>query len=161
MSPSFEKNDEPRRRRSSATQLKIWSVLVAIAGHEIQPFTLTHRKTLTKKGMQNENSRLRSELENEKIEADISLQRFFINFEDLKFDKDAKPLGKGATAVVLRATLYLQEVAVKKVSARTIEQEEECSNTLLKELRTCVSCTVLGPGVLCTGTRLERSKPCN
>ena len=108
--------------------------------------------------MQNENSRLRTELEDEKIEADISLQRFFINFEDLKFHKDAAPLGKGATAVVLRATLYSQEVAVKKVSTRTLEEEEQFSNTLLQELRTCVRWTVLGP---CTSTRLERLKPRN
>ena len=108
--------------------------------------------------MQRENSRLRLELEVEKMEADISLERFLIDFAEIKFDEGIEPLGKGATAVVLKATLFSQQVAVKKVSARTVDQEEECSRTLIQELRSCVSC------VGCLGIERRSStgiRPCN
>ena len=52
----------------------------------------------------------------------------------IEFDEHKKPLGRGATAVVLHATVYGQGVAVKKVSARSIEDIERGAESLFHEL---------------------------
>ena len=90
---------------------------------------------LSNKGLRRENKGLKTSLESVKEEANIALERFFIKFDEIKFDDDAKPLGRGATAVVLRAEYYGQRVAVKRVDARqSIDNLEEGAATLFHEL---------------------------
>ena len=78
----------------------------------------------------------------------IDIERFRIQREKLEYVKDAEPLGKGATAVVVPATIYGQCVAVKmpnvqksqpfsSLSCNHQEQVEEISRALLHELSIC------------------------
>ena len=77
-----------------------------------------------------ENRSLKQIIISRKEESQVALERFRIDYEKIEF-LDAKPLGRGATSVVLSAMVFGTHVAVKKMSARTVDDQEECG---LKDL---------------------------
>ena len=91
---------------------------------------------LSSQSLRQENSALKEKVNLKEKESEVALDRFRIDYDHLEF-ADAKPLGRGATAVVLRATVFATQVAVKRVSARTVDEQEDCAKTLMHELETC------------------------
>ena len=90
---------------------------------------------LSNQGLRQENRDLKTDIEIAKGEAQSALDRFWIDFDEIKVDDNAKPLGRGATAVVLRAEVYGQRVAVKRVDAMSIDDLEEGAAILFRELK--------------------------
>ena len=110
-------------------------------------------------GLRRENIELKNSIASIKEDASFAVERFWIDFDEsvvpcvfvallnllccpnapstpfrITFVDGAKPLGRGATAVVLLADVYGQRCAVKKLDALHIDELEEGAETLFREL---------------------------
>ena len=104
---------------------------------------------LANAGMRNERHNLMKTMKRTKQSQNEAVERFLVDFESINFVDPDHPLGKGATAIVFKASLFGQSVAVKAISSECEDRMEEIARLLCVSTRVSSRCILERIYIVC------------